>query len=276
VGVDSNDLYDEFPDHYSCGAGSIWDTGISTKEPKTMKTTLSPRQLAQKALDFFIKRKPAVNSFKGGRWTHVDLYGITVIETPCRSFYVAYHAESVRLFRSVAKRSTRITPSDLRTIVDPVRPWLLELLKTKVPGGADLLAFERGDASVMQRRSDEARKRKESARLAQQAEAAAAKERDVKPTNPPIESPKRKVQQMALLDVETTTKKIVLETKTRSVVINRNQFLGLLRSAGADVPKKASMLLVYSDDSQDEIFHQDSGEKIRIEWEETSESEVSS
>jgi hypothetical protein len=269
--MDPTNFYDEFPDHYSIQGG------IQTAMPREatfVKSTASPRQCAQKAIDFFLKMKPRTNAFEGGKWVHLEKFGVVVIEPPCGSFYVCYHDESVRMFRSVTKKSSAITPSPLRTIVDPIRPWLVDLFKTVIPGGKDLLAVERGDTSALDRRAAEKRKKKESDRLAKAAATEAAqKAAQPEPQKTTKTIQPRRIQSMALLDVETSTKRVILETRTHSINISRKQFLGLLKSAGADIPKHAKLTVVDSAGDVYDLFALDTSEKIVVEWKVEAETE---
>jgi hypothetical protein len=271
--MDMRGFYDDFPDHYQVRSG-IWDATPAGGTPLTH--TLSPRQAAQHAINHYLKKKPATNSFDGGKWVALDDYGVTVIESPCSGLYICFHHDSIRLFRSVTKGSSAITPTTLRTIVDPIRPWLLKLFRSEITGGEDLLAVERGDNSVLERLNAEERARKAKEREDREKKKAAAAKADEAPKQP-TKNPATKAQQhMGLIDVETTTNRVILETKIHSVTIDRARFMGLLKSAGADIPKSAEVRLVYEDGSEDDIFSDTLETTLKVQWKVSRETEEKS
>jgi hypothetical protein len=250
-----------------------WSSFSSTPEKETIMTVaLSPKQEAQKAVDQV--KKLQIRKLDGGRWYHHEELGVVVLDPPRHAFIFALHIQSLKFFRSQTRNSDRLTTSSLRTIIDPERGWLVEALKTAVPGGQDYLAFERGDQSVMARRALAAAKVKPVAPkppLERQRESSTPPRPEARPVSRPRS---QEVPRMALLDIQTKTRTVTIEERSQTLELGRRELVAILRSAGAPTLRKDAKILVIGADGR----QSDLGEevKIRLEWTESKETESSS
>lgn len=229
-----------------------------------MTATLSPRAAAQKAVDQM--RKLEVNQFDGGRWMFHEDLDVVLLDPPRHTFIFAFHRPTLKFFRSATRNSQRLTSSSLRTIIDPERSWIVNAMKSIVPDGQDFLAYERGDQSVMDRRAAVLAKLKESSDELEPVQSVQTPPSqpvpviETRPTTPESLT-------MSLLDVQTATKKIVIEEISRTLDLERKQLVTVLRAAGAPTMKRSSKIrLITADGKSIEL---DDGAKLRIEWADT-------
>ena len=254
-------IYGDDPTWYeSDDSWSAFDRAPVNEEAlPTMTVTLSPRAAAQKAVDQ--SKKLSMNHFEGGRWGYNEILDVVVLDPPRHNFTFAFHRPTLKFFRSNTRNSTRMTSTSLRTVIDPERSWLVDAMKSVIPDGQDFLAFERGDQSVLDRR----------ARAIAQIKSSELELEPVEPEpsptpapEPAIDEPVKETPLMALLDVQSKTRKIVMEEITRTLEVDRKQLVAVLRSAGAATMKRNSKItLVLPDGKKVEVGDE---AKLQFEW----------
>jgi hypothetical protein len=254
-------LYGDDPSWYrSDDSWSAFDKApINEEEILTMTVTLSPRAAAQKAVDNL--KKLTMNHFEGGRWGYNEELDVVVLDPPRHNFTFAFHRPTLKFFRSNTRNGTRMTSTSLRTVIDPERSWLVVAMKRVVPDGGDFLAFERGDQSVLDRRARAIAQLKSSS---DELEVVQPEPLPVPQPEPVIESPAKETPFMALLDVQSKTRKIVMEEITRTLEVDRKQLVAVLRQAGAATMKRNSkIVLILGDGKKVELGE---GAKLQFEW----------
>ena len=263
-------LYGDDSTWYAPDGGWSAFTGLILDEEKltTMTVTLSPRAAAQKAVDQI--KKLQVQHYEGGKWYYHAELDVVILDPPRHTFIFAFHRETLKFFRSQTRNSTRITSSSLRTIIDPERSWIVGAMKSVVPDGSDFLAFERGDQDVLNRRAAALKKIQQPAR---KPALAVIPETPTFSSPPAIERPVKEHFPMALLDIQKSTKRVIVEETSRILDLEGKQLVAILRSAGAPTMKKSAQIRLLAADGQ-ELALSD-GAKLRIEWTETKETEES-
>lgn len=244
----------------------VWSSfsGPLEEEVTAMAQALSPRQAAQKAADSIRKAKP--NLWNGGRWWFFSELDVVVLDPPRHAFLFALHQPSLKFFRSKTSNSPRLTSSSLRTIINPERSWIIEAMQKIVAHGPDFLAFERGDQSVMDRPAL-ARARNTPTQPSPPEPVPVAPAPKVRPPSP------ERIP-MALLDIQSSTKRVVIEQISRTVDIDRKQLIAILRSAGASTLQKDAKIRLIAAGGSSDLELDDAG-VIRIEWAESKETETS-
>jgi hypothetical protein len=234
-----------------------------------MTVTLAPRAAAQKAADQI--KKLATNHWEGGKWHFHEEQNVVLLDPPGHAFLFAFHLDSLSLFRSASRNTSRLCSSSLRTVIDPYRTWIVNAMKNIVPCGQDFLAYERGDQDVMKRRANALRATKQS--TPEPVPVPSFSQPPSQPTKPAIDkTASQESFSMALLDIQKSTRRMIVEEVSETLELNRNQLVAILRAAGASSLKK-DVKISLVDSTGDSVSLTDGC--LKLEWTVTTEKEES-
>lgn len=227
----------------------------------------SPRDLAQAAST---DKKLTYYAFEKGKWTEDKVRKVVVLRSPDTGYVFALHQPALKFFRSVTRGSGQLTATSLRTVIATDRLWLQHALKKVIPGGDLLLAFERGDTAATGRAKQRFDPSSPAPKLAPQAVPTISAFQPTTAASMPVSQGSL---DMSLLDVQTSTKRIIMEEVAHTLDLDRMQFIGILRGAGAKLPRDVQIRLLHGNGQAIDF---DDTAKIRLTWSEVKETEENS